>query len=160
MLQMKNFKRICYYDEIGIHKGLKNPRFDYRASSSLASSTTWAGTENRQTRWSVKPLPPGTVGSAPTLPTRRERSIKMSYRRSQQEKKKLKKLYEETKTSYGSGAYFDKDKKRYIRYTSCSAPVRKQYKRQNVRNFRRNKVKVPARGCKYKRFYDFWWNIT
>ena len=28
----------------------------------------WAGTENRQTRRSVKPFPSGVVGSAPTLP--------------------------------------------------------------------------------------------
>ena len=37
----------------------------------------------------------------------------MSYRRKQEEKHRLKKLYNETKSWYGTGVYYDEDKETF-----------------------------------------------
>ena len=40
----------------------------------------------------------------------------MSYKRKSDEKKRLKRLWDETKNGYLAGAYFDEERNRYIRY--------------------------------------------
>lgn len=80
----------------------------------------------------------------------------MSYRRKQEEKHRLKKLYNETKNSYGAGVWYSEEKHRYIRYT-CHDEWTKTYGRRLVR--RRLKNKDCPFGCYYKRFYDYWWEI-
>ena len=42
----------------------------------------------------------------------------MSYRRKQEENRRLNKLYNKTKNGYGAGVYYDDTKDRLIRY-SC-----------------------------------------
>lgn len=50
----------------------------------------------------------------------------MSYRRSQERNRRLKKLYNETKNLYGAGAWYDEEKGRYIKY-SCGGRKYKKY---------------------------------
>lgn len=41
----------------------------------------------------------------------------MSYQRSKEEKRRLRRLYEETRTWYGGGCYIDSETGRYVRYS-------------------------------------------
>jgi hypothetical protein len=77
----------------------------------------------------------------------------MSYRRSQERNKRLKKLY--YSSDWRGGVYFDNSKGRYIRtYRSSGAPVKwvKAYCNRKVR--RSNHA---GNHGKYRRIADFWW---
>ena len=64
----------------------------------------------------------------------------MGYRRSKERNRRLKKLYDETKNWYGAGAYYDEDKKRYIRYSPCKNSGYTKYLRKVAnRKVRRSK---------------------
>lgn len=52
----------------------------------------------------------------------------MMYYRTIEDNKRLKKLYKKTFNSYGNGAYYDKDKERYIKYCAWSIPYKKVLK--------------------------------
>jgi len=78
----------------------------------------------------------------------------MSHRRSREDDRRLKKLYDETKNSYRGGAYLDERTGRYERYSIGN----KFAKTQSVRAIRRklkNSDVIYAKG-QYKRFYDYW----
>ena len=81
----------------------------------------------------------------------------MSYRRKQEENRRLKRLYSKTKCSYGAGAYYDEQKDRFIRY-SCHNKWTKVYCRRITRR-RLKKEEGFCKGCKYKKLYDYWWEI-
>lgn len=79
----------------------------------------------------------------------------MSHRRKTKEKHKLKRLYDQTQSSYWSGAYYSEDKKRYIR---CYARrIGKFYRRISNKRVRRTKYLV--NGNTYKRYFDYWWEL-
>lgn len=83
----------------------------------------------------------------------------MSYRRSKERNRRLKKLYEETKHSYGSGAWYDEEKGRYIRYyPSSSTGYTKYLRRISNRKIRRMK-EMSLKGCQYKKAFDYWWTL-
>ncbi|MCI6366999.1 MAG: hypothetical protein MR911_10970 [Spirochaetia bacterium] len=80
----------------------------------------------------------------------------MNYKSKQEEKRRLQKLYNKTKTSFGAGAYFDNKKNRIIRYYIY--PEGKKFlKRLSRRTVRRNKEKL--NGSLYKRLYDYWYEL-
>ena len=81
----------------------------------------------------------------------------MSYHRKQEEKHRLKKLYNETKNSYGAGVWYSEEKHRYIRYT-CHNEWTKTHCRRITRR-RLNSNYNCYSGCLYKKFYDYWWEI-
>ena len=81
----------------------------------------------------------------------------MSYHRKQEENRRLKKIYDKTKTWYGTGVYYDEDKGRFIRY-SCHDKWTKVYCRRITRR-RLKKEEGFCKGCKYKKLYDYWWEI-
>lgn len=78
----------------------------------------------------------------------------MSYRRKAQEKCRLKKLAKETETQYGAGAYFDRDKNRYIRYAAGGQNCRKFLKRKASKAVRRTNESY--NNCSFKRVYNYW----
>lgn len=84
----------------------------------------------------------------------------MSYSRSQEDKRRLKKLYNETnfRRRYRGGVYFNEEKHRYIRWGVGD----KWVKRQSARTIRR-KMKSHTyhlqRGAS-RRLYDYWWTVT
>ena len=81
----------------------------------------------------------------------------MSYHRKQQDKHKLKHLYNETWHSYGAGAYYDERKNRYIKY-SCH----NKWTRTHCRRMTRRRLKNVDYSCPngyYKKMYDYWWEI-
>jgi len=80
----------------------------------------------------------------------------MSHRRKQEDKRRLKKLYEKTKTYYGAGAYYDSKKNRYIRY-SMDHNLTTYFKK--VGNHRVRRAEECKNGKFYRRIFDYWWTI-
>lgn len=80
----------------------------------------------------------------------------MGYRRSRQERRRLKKLYEQTKYSGCGGAWYDDEKQRYIRYFSSNKPgYTKMLRRISNRKVRKSKELLNY-GL-YRKTYDYWW---
>lgn len=80
----------------------------------------------------------------------------MDYKSKQEEKRRLQKLYNETKTFFRAGAYFDDKKGRIIRFYVC--PEGKKFlKKRSRRAVRHNKENL--NGSLYKRFYDYWYEL-
>ena len=81
----------------------------------------------------------------------------MSYHRSKERNRRLRKLYEETKHSYGAGAWYNERKRRYIKYTCGSQNIKKCLKklsRKRARDF-----KGDMQNSDYKKTFDYWWNV-
>ena len=76
--------------------------------------------------------------------------------RSRVEKQRLKKLYGETKYSYGAGAYYDEHKKRYIRYSCNDKALRQIMNRRVRRKLKRNHEDIVQIG-QYKKLAEYWW---
>ena len=81
----------------------------------------------------------------------------MSYRRSRNEQRKLKKVYEETKNRYGPGVWYDSAKKRYKRITFSKSGYTKFLRRMANKKVR--KRKECCNGAQYKREFDYKWNL-
>ena len=81
----------------------------------------------------------------------------MSYKRKQEEKRRLKKLYEKTKYGYCAGAWYDERKKRIIRY-SCHIKSEKKWCKRLTRR-KLNRLSENYSNCAYKKIYDYWWQI-
>ena len=85
----------------------------------------------------------------------------MAYRQARERKKHLSKLYEETKSSYGAGAWLNEEKGRYIKY-SCHNKWLKLHCRRTTRRRMRH---IPCEDTKhgknnvYKKYYDYWWEL-
>ena len=87
----------------------------------------------------------------------------MGYFRKAEEKKRLKKLAEETENSYGRGAYFSNRKNRYIRYycysdNHCNGKKR-FFRRIGNRIVRRNNEEINCGKSWFKRTYELWWKM-
>ena len=81
----------------------------------------------------------------------------MSHRRSREDDKRLKKLYEETKNSYGAGAYYD-EKKGILRQYSVHSKFIKNQSTRTIRRKLKNSDIIYSKG-QYKRLYDYWWEL-
>lgn len=81
----------------------------------------------------------------------------MSYHRSQERNRRLKKLYNETKNSYGSGVWYDDENNRYIKYTCRSRKYKKYLKKISSKKTRRYKGDLAH--CDYKKTFDYWWEL-
>ena len=88
--------------------------------------------------------------------------------------KKLKSLERETRTHYGCGAYFDVDLDRYVRvyigkrHNSFKSFLRtksnKAIRGWNRRlcydvNHKENCTYTSRKSCKYRKLYDYWWDL-
>ena len=79
----------------------------------------------------------------------------MSWKRCQNRKHRLIKLYNNTRTSYSSGVYYDKDKNRYIRYSfSKSSKLPRFLKKYSNKKLRHSEDTLNK--GKYKRYFDYW----
>ena len=79
----------------------------------------------------------------------------MGHKQASERNRRLKKLYDETKNSYGRGVWYDNKKQRYVRY--CFGDCKRYFRRLANRKVRRNND-VPS-GGNYKKVFDFWWSI-
>lgn len=78
----------------------------------------------------------------------------MSYRRSRESKRRLKKLSEETTDDALGGAWFNPSKKRYIRYYSSNTPGYAKFRRR-ISNRRVRKYGDLLSNGLYKKTYDY-----
>lgn len=80
------------------------------------------------------------------------------YFRKKTELKRLKKLYDETKHTYGRGAWLDSNKGRIVRYSFSHGGRgnKSTYaKRESNRKVRHDKT-VCYRGGQYRKLFDYW----
>ena len=83
----------------------------------------------------------------------------MGYRRNLQEKRKLEKLFAETRNKYARGVWYDKDRDMLFRYSvSDHSKWPKFYRKQT--NKRVRKCPYLVDGCHYKKLLDYWWQLT
>lgn len=78
----------------------------------------------------------------------------MCYRRSRESKRRLKKLSEETTDYSPGGAWFNPDKKRYIRFHGSNTPGLMKYLRR-ISNRRVRKHDDVLNNGSYKKVYDY-----
>ena len=83
----------------------------------------------------------------------------MSYKRSRENKKRLKSLYNKTKHSYGSGAYYNEDKGFYTKFYIHSAWLKKHSRKMTRIRQKRELDNLNCKGCRYKKFFDYWWEL-
>ena len=80
----------------------------------------------------------------------------MGWKRSRDQRRKDKHIYSQTKTWYGKGVWYDKEKGIYRRYY---LPERVRYvKRKCNRAVRRYKGELGTKGT-YRKISEFWWEV-
>ena len=80
----------------------------------------------------------------------------MSWKRSREQRKRDEHTYSQTKTWYGKGIWYDKEKGIYRRY---SLPERTRFvKRKCNRAVRRYKGDLTAKGA-YRKVSEYWWEL-
>lgn len=79
----------------------------------------------------------------------------MSHKRSREDKRRLEKLYQKTRTHYGRGVWYDERKERFIKYDGGA--YAKHVRRYSNRKVRRTK-NISNYG-KYRKTYDYWWEL-
>lgn len=80
----------------------------------------------------------------------------MSHRRKTEDKRRLKRLYEETKHQYGTGVWYSDKKNRFIRY-SCHNAWLKRYCSKITRTRMKNILENSNSKAEYKKIFDYWW---
>lgn len=89
---------------------------------------------------------------------RKRVSRRNKYERVHVGRRRLKKLYEETKNIYGVGAYYDSRKGRLIKDSVNSASVRRSCNRRFRRRLNRGRFDVMDGGA-YRRYEEYWWTV-
>lgn len=80
----------------------------------------------------------------------------MGYRGSKERNLRMKKLCDKTGGDTSSGAWFDPEKKRYIRYYGSNTPgYKKLLRRMSNRKVRR--YGDALNNGRYRKVYDYWW---
>jgi hypothetical protein len=78
------------------------------------------------------------------------------YKQAQNRRKRLIRTYEATKSSYGSGVWYDEDRGFYYKYTASNTPgYTKLLKRISNKKVRR--ATDVGNHCDYRRNYDYKW---
>lgn len=80
----------------------------------------------------------------------------MGYRRSRESKRRLKKLSEATEGYSPGGAWYNPDKKRYVRYHGSNTPGYTKFLRR-MSNRKVRKYGELLNNSLYKKAYDYWW---
>lgn len=83
----------------------------------------------------------------------------MSYKRAQERNRRLKKLYNETKNSYGVGAYYSKCKNRLIPIYFSKPWLKAYCRRQTRRRLKQNIDNLDIKSNNYKKYFDYWWEL-
>lgn len=83
----------------------------------------------------------------------------MDWASKQEENRRLKKLYDETKWNCFAGAWYDEAKKRFIKF-SQPTERKKIAKRQSVRRIRSSSDEmISGKGNRANRLYDYKWEV-
>ena len=81
----------------------------------------------------------------------------MSWRRASEDKRRMKKIYRQTRYSIAGGVYFSEKKGRYVRYYKSDYRHADYFRCLTNRTVRR--TKDVASGGYYRRLFDYWWNL-
>lgn len=81
----------------------------------------------------------------------------MSYKRSVEDERRMKKTYDETKYRYGPGVWYDKEKGCYVHLDFTNSWL-KVHSRRIVRRHMKNEDVTNCRGL-YKKYFDYWWAL-
>lgn len=81
----------------------------------------------------------------------------MSYSKSEKNKKKLKKLAQETYNTCPTGAFYSEKKKRYVRYYRGNNWLKVHCRRMTRRKLKNTTVIYDK--SQYKKLYDYWWEL-
>ena len=82
----------------------------------------------------------------------------MGYFRAVEQKKRDKRIYNQTKNSCCAGVYYDNDKERYIRYSPNRNPgLTKALRRKSNKKIRQSKDVWNYN--QYRKIYDYWWGL-
>ena len=81
------------------------------------------------------------------------------YDRKERDKRELQKLYDKTKHSYGSGAWFDREKQRFIRYSPSDSSAYPKYLKRLSNKRVRKYIGCLPNGCSYRKLFDYWWEL-
>ena len=83
----------------------------------------------------------------------------MDWASKQEENRRLKKLYDETKWNCFAGAWYSEAKKRLIKFSQPTE--RKKFaKRQSVKRIRSsNDELISGKGCRANRLFDYKWEV-
>ena len=85
----------------------------------------------------------------------------MSYRRSQETKKRYKNLYAKTKHKYARGCWYDEEQNRLIRYQLSKKGRGNHFgwvKHQCNKKIRRHKGELGGKGT-YRKMAELWWEV-
>lgn len=88
----------------------------------------------------------------------------MAHRQAVARNKRLAKLNEKTKYSYGRGAFYDEGRHRFVRYSVCDSSVRRMHNRRCRRKQKQSMIHnvdniCTAKGNYYRKMEDYWWDI-
>lgn len=86
----------------------------------------------------------------------------MSWKRAEERKKRLIKLYNKTKNHYGRGAWYDEDNDRYYRYSLNNGRSYSYYKfckNYSNRLIRRRMLDENIDRTTCKKQFDLWWSV-
>lgn len=81
----------------------------------------------------------------------------MSYQRSRQEHKRMSRLYDQTKNTYGAGAYFNEQKNCFMRYSASNGVRSKFLKKQSNKRVRR--ATDLHNYAAYRRYLDYYFEL-
>lgn len=79
----------------------------------------------------------------------------MSHKRKVGDKRRLRKTYRQTQNSWLVGVYYDEDKDRLVRVYQGS--MAKYFRRRT--NKRLRKEETTLQHGKYRRIFDYWWEL-
>lgn len=83
----------------------------------------------------------------------------MSYKRAQERNRRLKKLYNETKNSYGAGVYYSERKNRLIPIYLSNPWIKARCRRSTRHRLKQNIDNLDIKGNSYKKYFDYWWEL-
>lgn len=83
----------------------------------------------------------------------------MGYKQSRERYRRLRRTYEKTKNSYGSGVYYDDEKGMYRKYTCNKKSIRQQCHRKVRRYYKRHIGEYGGKGNIDRRLCEYWWEV-
>lgn len=81
----------------------------------------------------------------------------MNYHSKKEQTRRIKKLYEKTKTSHVAGVYYDRCKGRYIRFSPSDTADTKYLRRQANKQVR--KIIILYQRSQYKKVFEYKWQL-
>lgn len=83
----------------------------------------------------------------------------MSHKRTCENNRRLRRLYNKTKYNYASGVCYDERKHRYKRFTSHSKDLKRLCKKITRHRLKYINWDTISQRSLYKKAFDYWWEL-